>query len=204
MNIQLNPLAVYLVENISNDAAPHVRSQYDKLIAERDTSDVWRQFALWFLVDPDHGVIRFTKPDSWQYRVIQHVADLYAKNCKDRNAWRKAAWDADLAGVAAERTTFNVTAYTLVAAACAGNDADCNTAWDNVATFRAVVNAAEAAQLAAYAAAADAARAAAYAVDAAKAAAYAIDAKAARLSFYKHMAEKLLELLQLAPPKENV
>ena len=204
MNIQLNPLAVYLVENISNDAAPHFRSQYDKLIAERDTSDVWRQFAIWLLVDPDHGVIRFTKHDSPQYRAIKHVARLYAENCKHANVWLKAAWDADKAADAAERTTFNVTAYTLVAAACAGNDADCNTAWDNVATFRAVVKAADAAVDAAYAAATDAAKAAAYAVDAAKAAAYAVDAKAARLSFYKHMAEKLLELLQLAPPKENV
>ena len=68
MNIKLNLLADYLVENIYNDSAPYVRSQYDKLIAERDTSDVWRQFAIWFLVDPDHGVIRFTKYDSKLYR----------------------------------------------------------------------------------------------------------------------------------------
>ena len=166
MNIQLNPLVDFLVKNIPEDSAPYVRSQYDKLIAERDTSDVWRQFAIWLLVDPDHGVIRFTKHDSREYRVIKHVARLYDENCKHANVWLKAAWDAADAAVDA--------AY--VAA-----------------------HAADAAKADAYAAATDAAKAAAYAVDAAKAAAY-----AARLSFYKHMAEKLLELLQLAPPKENV
>ena len=155
MNIQLNPLVDFLVKNIPEDSAPYVRSQYDKLIAERDTSDVWRQFAIWLLIDPDHGVIRFSKPDSKQYQAIQDVADLYDENCKDRELSIRFSTAADAAA-----------------------DAFC--------------------------AACDAAKAVAYAVDAALAAAYAVDAKAARLSFYNRMAEKLLELLQLAPLKEII
>ena len=155
MSIQLNPLVAHLVKNIPEDSAPHFRSQYDKLIAERDTSDVLRQFALWFLVDKDYGVIRFTKPDSKQHAAIQRVARLYDENCKDRELSIRFSTAADAAA-----------------------DAFC--------------------------AACDAAKAVAYAVDAALAAAYAVDAKAARLSFYNRMAEKLLELLQLAPLKEII
>ena len=227
MNIKLNRIVDCLVENTSKNGGPqYVRSQYDKLIAERDTSDVWRQFAIWFLVDPDHGVIRFTKHDSREYRVIKHVARLYDENCKDRNAWRKAAWDADKAADAADTAAddddddFYVVwadtadtgssiitwsayahaaalaakaAYVAAHAADAAYYASCAVFYAAAACFRAADAAADAAVDAAYAA-----------VDAVKAAAYAVAAHAARLSFYKHMAEKLLELLQLAPPKENV
>ena len=165
MNIQLNPLVAHLVKNIPEDSAPYVRSQYDKLIAERDTSDVWRQFAIWLLVDPDHGVIRFTKHDSREYRVIKHVARLYDENCKHANVWRKAAWDADKAADAAAH------------AADAAYYASCAVFYAAAACFRAADAAADAAVDAAYAAV-DAAKAAAYAVDAAKAAAYAVDAAA--------------------------
>ena len=165
MNIKLNLLADFLVNAVSEDSAPHFRSQYDKLIAERDTSDVLRQFALWFLVDKDYGVIRFTKPDSKQHAAIQRVARLYDENCKDREL----------------SIRFSTAADDAADAFCAACDA---------------------AKAVAYAV--DAALAVAYAVDAALAAAYAVDAKAARLSFYNRMAEKLLELLQLAPLKEII
>ena len=181
MNIQLNQLAVYLVENISNDAAPHVRSQYDKLIAERDTSDVWRQFALWFLVDPDHGVIRFTKPDSKEHAAINHVAYLYAQNCKDREIWEAAAYYAAWADAKSAEA----------AAQCA------------VLTARDAPYSAATAATAAWAARA-VANATAWAARAANATAWAAwaAANAARLSFYNRMADKLLELLQSAPLKE--
>ena len=178
MNIKLNLLADYLVENIYNDSAPYVRSQYKKLIAERDTSDVWRQFAIWLLVDPDHGVIRFTKPGSKQYQAIQDVARLYDENCKDRSAWDKAAKDAAWADAKSAEAA-----------------AQCAVLTDRDAPYS-PATAAWAARAAAHATAraANAAHATAWAAWAA--------AHAARLSFYKHMAEKLLELLQLAPPKE--
>ena len=170
MNIKLNLLADFLVNAVSEDSAPHFRSQYDKLIAERDTSDVWRQFAIWFLVDPDHGVIRFTKPDSKQHAAIQRVARLYDENCKDRELWEYAY---DAAYDAAEAAAFDDDAAATAAAATdaayyAAGGAN-TTAW------------------AAWAAANATAR----------------DAKAARLSFYNRMAEKLLKLLQLAPLKET-
>ena len=194
MNIQLNPLADFLVKNISNDAAPHVRSQYDKLIAERDTSDVWRQFAIWLLIDPDHGVIRFTKFDSWKYRAIRHVDRLYAENCKDRNAWHKATRHANrvsswAAGAAAAALSAAAAYYAAAAAAA-------DTSWS--------------ASAAAYAAARSAADAAAWDIadnsdawSAAEAATRSAAADAANVAAYKHMADKLLELLQSAPPKET-
>jgi len=88
MNIQINQLVDYLVNTVSKDSAAHYRLQYDKLIAERDTSDVWRQFSLWLLVDPDHGVIRFTHPFSQQNAGIKHVAYLYSIHCQDMEIWR--------------------------------------------------------------------------------------------------------------------
>ena len=159
MSIQLNPLVAHLVKNIPEDSAPYVRSQYDKLIAERNTSDVWRQFALWLLIDPDHGVIRFSKPDSKQHAAIQNVARLYDENCKDREL----------------SIRFSTAADAAADAFCAACDA-------------------------AKSAAADAALAAALAAYYASCAVF----YAARLSFYKHMAKKLLELLQLAPLKEII
>ena len=191
MNIKLNLLADYLVENIYNDSAPYVRSQYDKLIAERDTSDVWRQFAIWFLVDPDHGVIRFTKYDSKQYRSIRHVTRLYDENCKDRNAWRKATSAAKAAALADTAAAWDI----------AGNSA----AWaDANAGAWSAYAAAHAAALAADAAAWDiAGNSAAWAAwAAAEAAARSAAAAAAHVAAHNRMAEKLLELLQLAPTKE--
>ena len=187
MNIQLNPLVAHLVKNIPEDSAPHVRSQYDKLIAERDTSDVWRQFAIWLLVDPDHGVIRFTKFDSWKYRAIRHVAYLYSTHCQDRKIWKEAAKVA--------KAAWNDTMFAEHAADAAA-DAFC-------AACDAAKSAAAAARSAAYAAVyAVAAYAAAAAKSAAHAAAHAARAAGATAAPYNRIANKLLELLQSAPPKE--
>ena len=188
MNIKLNRIVDCLVENTSKNGGPqYVRSQYDKLIAERDTSDVWRQFAIWFLVDPDHGVIRFTKHDSREYRVIKHVARLYDENCKDRNAWRKATSAAKAAASADTAADDDDDDFYVVWADTA------DTAWSAYAAA-AAYNAAKAAYVAAHAA--DAAYYASCAVF------YA--AAGATAAAYKHMAKKLLELLQLAPLKEII
>ena len=185
MSIQLNPLVAHLVKNIPEDSAPHFRSQYDKLIAERNTSDVWRQFALWLLIDPDHGVIRFTKYDSKQHAAIQRVARLYDENCKDRKLWDKAAWHTHRATSSAAGAAAY---YSATAAAKADADADAD-AW---------------AARAAASAAADSTAWAGHPTAAFDADPDAtIAAWAARAAACKHMAEKLLELLQLAPPKET-
>ena len=198
MNIQLNPLADYLVENIYNDSAPYVRSQYKKLIAERDTSDVWRQFAIWLLVDPDHGVIRFTKYDSKQYRSIRHVTRLYDENCKDRNAWDKATRHTHRAAACAawaDRAAASAAYY-------AAYYATADTAWSAYAAAHAAALAADAAawDIAGNSAAWADANAGAW--SAAEAAARSAAAAAAHVAAHNRMAEKLLELLQLAPTKE--
>ena len=210
MNIDLNP-------NVS-DSAPHFRSQYDKLIAERDTSDVWRQFAIWFLVDKDHGVIRFTKPDSKQHAAIQRVARLYDENCKDRELWEaafkdadKAAWDAEDAADDAAAKAAYVAAHLAAHAAFDAFDAAAHAAaWWAAAHAAAASADTAAAWWAAYtrsvvatvAAHADDDSAAYYAAATVATEAYIRSAAGARDDAYKHMAEKLLELLQLAPPKE--
>ena len=212
MNIKLNLLA----DSLFNEDAPHYRLQYDKLIAERDTSDVWRQFAIWLLVDPDHGVIRFTKPDSERYQAIKHVAYLYSTHCKDRELLRytTAAAEAaakidytvdynDPAATAAARTAYyaslatDTSAWAAMAYALICRDPDTEAAKYAAGAAAAAysADAARAAKAAAVARAAKATKAAAVAR-----AAYAATSTAA----YKHMADKLLELLQLAPPKENV
>ena len=181
MNIKLNELADYLAKSVSKDA-PHYRQEYDKLIAERDTSDVWRQFAIWLLV-PDDGVIRFTKPNSKQHAVIKNVAYLYLTHCQDRKIWKAAVKDADADADAASWAAASAAYYAARAAWSAAFDAH-----------------AHAAAAAAYYAAAAAVKAAAQ-VDAADAAYAAAGATAAA---YKHMADKLLELLQSAPPKKEI
>ena len=205
MNIKLNLLADFLVNAVSEDSAPHFRSQYDKLIAERDTSDVWRQFALWLLIDPDHGVIRFTKYDSKQHAAIQRVARLYDENCKDRKLWDKAAWHTHRATSSAAGAAAY---YSATAAAKADADADAD-AWaaahaaaasaDTAAAWWAAYTRSVVATVAAHA---DDDSAAYYAAATVATEAYIRSAAGARDDAYKHMAEKLLELLQLAPPKE--
>ncbi len=64
MNILLSSLCSHL----------DLKPEHTALLDERDTSDVWRQFAIWLLVDEEHGVLRFTNPGTPQYKAIQQVA----------------------------------------------------------------------------------------------------------------------------------
>jgi hypothetical protein len=85
------------------------------LLKERDTSDVWRQIAIWILVDPADGVKRLTAPGSEQYDAISNVAQLYTEDCKDIQAWEKAidrASSAAQAGYAAGYAAGNAYGYT--------------------------------------------------------------------------------------------
>ncbi len=156
MNISLTNLCTYLKLN----------PQYLKLLSERDTSDVWRQFAVWLLVNPKDGFIRFTDPGSDQHDVITYVAQLYTEDCKDLQTW-KIAVDAAYAATlnAITRAAAHAAAATRTIALAVYEDAD--------------------ASLAAYAAARSASLAA-----------YAAAAK------YK-MRNKLIKLINAAPPKET-
>lgn len=84
MNTLLTELCSYL----------NIKQEHTALLQERDTSDIWRQLAIWFLVDEEYGVICFAEPSSREREAIQYVADLYIQNCKDVDAWNKAAKDA--------------------------------------------------------------------------------------------------------------
>jgi hypothetical protein len=139
--------------------------EFDKqdleLLEQRDTSDVWRQLAIWILVDPKDGVIRLTKPNSIQYDAISNVAQLYIDDCKDAQVWEDAA--------TAARAATNSAAY-----AAYEDDADAHAVAGYVFYSAAdyVAHVASYATEAAYAAA-YAAEAAYYAAKAAYAAAYA-------------------------------
>ena len=153
----------------------HLKPEHTALLDERDTSDVWRQFAIWSLVGPDDGVIRFTKPDSLQYNAIVQVAQLYIEDCKDIDAWKAASAAASSASAAA-------------AAAAASASAAWSAAW------AAAWAAAWSANTSYYAA--DASAAASYAADAAG---YAADDAAAADAHYERIADKLIELINAAP-----
>ena len=200
MNIDLNPLVDCLAENIPEDSAPHFRSQYDKLIAERDTSDVWRQFALWFLVDPDHGVIRFTTPLMGS-SIIMKIAQLYIDNCQDIDAWHKAAKYAK--EIADDAKLFANLAKI-------SGDAFFSRAFSEFAAFSSAELFASCAYIPTMARSAleAAATAFAYATNAnVKTSLLKNDFSSKRIAvFAQHrilMAKKLLELLQLAPLKET-
>jgi hypothetical protein len=161
-----------------------------------DLGDVWRQWILWRLVDPEEGVIRFVEPGSEAHQAISHVAHLYLIDCKDENIWAGArAWiESRVAAEAATRAA---------AEAEAGAEAGAARAGARVAVWAA---AEVAARVAAWAArAAESAGWAARATDAVVAwvAAYAADSAgwaeaAARVAAYQVMARKLLQLLKEA------
>ena len=153
-----------------------LKPEHTELLDERDTSDVWRQFAIWLLVDEEHGVIRLTRRGSQMHRVIQQVADLYIQNCKDTESWKAAQDAAD-----------DVDAYEAYAAFYAAH---------------------------AYASDSAAKSAAKSAFYAAKSSIYAYtykfnyiydvtDSEVAESAYNERMANKLIELLQAAPLKEN-
>jgi len=42
-----------------------------------DLSDIWREFAIWLLIDPVDGVIQYTTPGTDAHEVIMKIANLY-------------------------------------------------------------------------------------------------------------------------------
>ncbi len=180
-----------LKKNLVEEKAARFDEEYSYLLRERDTSDVWRQFAIWLLVDEDDGVIRFTKPDSIQYNAIQQVANLYIKDCKDADAFEAAAdaaWSVYAPWYESEDAAARAAYYAAYAAYAAAAAAD--DAWS--VAF-------DAADAAAWSVAS---AVAAYRADDAASAALGADTAAAKAGFFVHygrMADKLIELISAAP-----
>jgi hypothetical protein len=148
-----------------------------------DLSLVWSRFAVWLLVDPEAGVIRFARTVK-QREAIQHVADLYQRQIggeaiatSEWRAYAAAAYDAAAYDAAAH-------AYAAYAAAAAAHAAT---------TAAAHAAAAHATTDAAYDAAAHAA-----AAHATTAAAHAAAANAARHQARIQQANYLIALLEAA------
>ena len=87
----------HIEKKLGEEKTKDFMAKYYYLLHKQDTSDIWRQFVIWLLVDEKHGMIRFTKPDSEEHRAIQRVAQLYIEDCKDSLRWRDAFVSAETA-----------------------------------------------------------------------------------------------------------
>jgi hypothetical protein len=173
----------------------NLNQKYLELLEQRDTSDVWRQFAIWILVDPKHGVRRFTNPGSYQYNVITKVAQLYIDDCKDAQVWEEAA----TATFRVAKASCDNSYFAAKAAACAAKVVYCIlttnhfVAADDIDVIGVFINAYQHPEPAmtyyhtevAYNAAADAREVLAF-----------------RAAI--PLADKLIELINSAPPKETI
>ena len=158
-----------------------------------DLSMIWPKFAVWLLVDPEHGVVKFAKNAA----PVQAVADLYQRRT-DGDEPSVQEWESARRAAAA---AYDDAAY--AAADAAADAAYAAYAADDAYAAYAAADAAYAADAdadyaaaAAYAAAADAADA--YAADAYAAYAYAYADADARQAAVIRQSEKLLELLRAA------
>jgi len=155
-----------IFEGLDNEMAKEFPLKVMKAIpVGNDLSQVWSKFAVWLLIDDEHGVIRHAKTDGAK-NAIKNVTNLYERKLKcdpiKNQEWREASRDT----------------YAAVAYAGAAYDA---------ASYVGA-NAADAYAADAYAAAAaHASYAAAAAADA-----YAAGEKK---NHYKIMADKLIELV---------
>lgn len=160
-----------------------------------DLSLVWPRFAVWLLVDEEHGVRRHTKRDSAQWVAISRVAELYAQTINGEKVtideWREARVAAEAAAEAAEAATYASVPAEAAAVAVVAAYTDAGTA-PTYATSAIVADAV---------AAVDAADAV-YAEDDA-AVAYAA-ADAARGNSFERQSEKFIELLSAAPSSSQL
>lgn len=97
-NVALDDLIDRLAEKLPKEEKAAVTEEVSSLMSKRDTSGVWRQFAIWMLIDPEHGVIKFSEIGSDQYNTIQNVAQLYIDDCKDIEKFRSSCPSALAAG----------------------------------------------------------------------------------------------------------
>ena len=106
---KIRNLCKYIHKALLPMLAEDFHTDYSELLRERDTSDIWRQFAIWLLVDSEYGLISLVKEKPIGLRLlneieeykeiqkkkriaIQQVAQLYIDDCKDIVA-SKVAYD---------------------------------------------------------------------------------------------------------------
>ena len=79
-------------------------------------SGIWREFAVWLLIDPIDGVIQYTTPGTEAYEVIIKVANLY-QHGHTTQQMTDAAYDAayafDAANAAAAANAFDAADFTV-------------------------------------------------------------------------------------------
>ena len=153
------------------------------LAQKRDTSDVWRQFAIWILVDPDYGFIRFTDPESLQNKAIQLIARLYIDDCKDIVVWKSAS---DFAYVASSAGFATNPMHPCACAAAEAAAYAANFAYDDIANSAAACSTWHN-----------------FHKNHELSAGFIAKLEDDWTCHYKLMANKLIELLQAAPLKEN-
>ena len=94
----------YLQDSIFESLTPKEAQEFPEQFLEAipigaDLSLVWNRFAVWMLVDPKHGVIRFAEGEVSR-AVIQGVANLHMKAIEGRQVSHDA-WDAASSAAAA-------------------------------------------------------------------------------------------------------
>jgi hypothetical protein len=169
-NKLLIDLGNYIKNQLTEEKADNFHEQYCALIEKCDTSDIWRQFAIWLLLDPDDGVIRFIGSETTQDKAINLIAQLYIDNCRDIELWETAVKTAKSAADAAgfgtpARAAVKTARYAACVGACIGG----------------------------------ACLAVAYSAEAAETADNGGRSAAANDAHYERMANKLIELLKNAP-----
>lgn len=116
---KIRNLCKYIHKALLPVLAEEFHTNYSDLLRKRNISDIWRQFAIWLLIDPEYGFISFLKekPILNEYvdnhnkyikeqaerfeeynevqkkkRIaIQNVAQLYIDDCKDIVACKAAS-----------------------------------------------------------------------------------------------------------------
>jgi len=196
MNKLMVYACVFLEKKILKEWDYHPIYKYPEFLNERDTSDVWRQFIIWLLLDPDDGMVRFFRNGYFEdsesvdfedqgYKVILQVAQLYIQNCKNKNTWKKvrenfgyttyhafevAKYAADIGYILMSESRYDFPFYYIEKAAALAED---------------LLETAAEAEYFLYIGRSD------------------MERNNKQYNYYKRMANKLIELLQAAPLKEN-
>jgi hypothetical protein len=92
--VRLAYLEDAIFEGLPNDLAKNWPMRFMSAInVGADLSTIWREFALWLLVDPIDGVIKYTQPGTDVYQAIMRVATLY-RDGHTQQQMREAAFAA--------------------------------------------------------------------------------------------------------------
>lgn len=129
-----------LFEGLPNELAMTWPERFlDAITPSADLSKVWNKFAIWLLIDVDHGVIKYAEKQT-TIDSINAVANLYIRSLKEdvpRGEWHDAAdaaADVD-AYTAAHAAAYAADAYGDAAATAAGDAAYAATAYAAAAAY---------------------------------------------------------------------